>query len=208
MCGMFGIRRDRDLTIYDVRVAADAIASIINYLGRAGDTGHIITGPVWEYFVDHERLFRPTLRQTPFADHDALMQRASLVVGHGGHGTTMRALRHGLPIVGMPARGADQVPITRLLEEWQLERADLALPIGRNAFRAPRVAFYDLSIIKQTRISERLRVGFEANFFNIFNHAIFAAPGANLTSALFGQITRTLPGSNPRQIQFGMKFSS
>jgi UDP:flavonoid glycosyltransferase YjiC (YdhE family) len=59
----------------------------------------------------------------PFADHDALMRRTSLVVGHGGHGTTMRALRHGLPIVGMPARGADQVPITRLLEEWNVGRA-------------------------------------------------------------------------------------
>jgi UDP:flavonoid glycosyltransferase YjiC (YdhE family) len=59
----------------------------------------------------------------PFADHDALMRRASLVVGHGGHGTTMRALRHGLPIVGMPARGADQLPITRLLEEWNVGRA-------------------------------------------------------------------------------------
>jgi hypothetical protein len=30
-----------------------------------------------------------------FADHDALLARASLVVGHGGHGTTMRALRAG-----------------------------------------------------------------------------------------------------------------
>lgn len=58
-----------------------------------------------------------------FADHDALMRRATLVVGHGGHGTTMRALGHGLPIVGMPAKGADQVPITRLLEEWHVGRA-------------------------------------------------------------------------------------
>jgi UDP:flavonoid glycosyltransferase YjiC (YdhE family) len=59
----------------------------------------------------------------PFADHDALMARASLVLGHGGHGTTMRALRHGLPVVGMPATGGDQVPITRLLEEWHVGRA-------------------------------------------------------------------------------------
>lgn len=58
-----------------------------------------------------------------FADHDALMRRACLVVGHGGHGTTMRALQHGLPIVGIPARGADQVPITRFLEEWKVGRA-------------------------------------------------------------------------------------
>ena len=79
MCGMFGIRRDRDLTIYDVRVAADAIASIINYLARGDGTGHIVTGPVWEYFADHERLFRPTLRQTPFAEHDAVLFRQQLV---------------------------------------------------------------------------------------------------------------------------------
>lgn len=58
-----------------------------------------------------------------FADHDRLMDRASLVVGHGGHGTTMRALAHGLPIVGIPAKGADQVPITRLLDEWKVGRA-------------------------------------------------------------------------------------
>ena len=58
-----------------------------------------------------------------FADHDALMARASLVLGHGGHGTTMRALKHGLPIVGVPATGGDQVPITQLLEQWGAGRA-------------------------------------------------------------------------------------
>ena len=58
-----------------------------------------------------------------FADHDALMGRAALVVGHGGHGTTMRALRHGLPMVGMPAKGADQALITRLIEGWNVGRA-------------------------------------------------------------------------------------
>lgn len=44
----------------------------------------------------------------PFADHEQLLRRASLVVGHGGHGTTMRTLRAGVPIVAMPATGADQ----------------------------------------------------------------------------------------------------
>ncbi|MFW0797121.1 HpcH/HpaI aldolase/citrate lyase family protein [Gordonia sp. CPCC 205515] len=79
ICGLFGIRRDRDLTIYDVRVAADVIADVVNYLGRCEDSGHVVTGPVWEYFADHERLFRPTLRQTPFREHDAVMFRQQLV---------------------------------------------------------------------------------------------------------------------------------
>ena len=58
-----------------------------------------------------------------FADHDLLMDRASVVVGHGGHGTTMRALRHGLPIVGIPAKGGDQAPITEMLDRWKVGRA-------------------------------------------------------------------------------------
>ncbi|MVU79995.1 ATP/GTP-binding protein [Nocardia sp. ET3-3] len=79
MCSTFGIRRDRDLTIYDVRVVADVIADIVNYLGRADGTGFTITGPVWEYFADHARMFRPMLRTSPFAELDAVPFRQSLV---------------------------------------------------------------------------------------------------------------------------------
>ncbi|MFE3546308.1 HpcH/HpaI aldolase/citrate lyase family protein [Nocardia sp. NPDC059177] len=79
MCSTFGIRRDRDLTIYDVRVIADVIADIVNYLGRADGSGFIITGPVWEYFADHERMFRPLLRSAPFEESDAVPFRQYLV---------------------------------------------------------------------------------------------------------------------------------
>ncbi len=73
--------------------------------------------------VDPEDLAAPANSHlVAFADHDALMKRASFVVGHGGHGTTMRALRHGLPMVGIPAKGADQAPITQLIEEWKVGR--------------------------------------------------------------------------------------
>jgi len=60
---------------------------------------------------------------TSFADHEQLMERAAVVVGHGGHGTTMRALRHGVPVVGIPAKGLDQAPCTRLIEAWGAGRA-------------------------------------------------------------------------------------
>lgn len=79
ICGLFGIRRDRDVTIYDVRVAAEAIAGIVNMLGRSDGSGFVITGPVWEYFANHERMFAPTLRHTPFRDHDAVYFRQRLV---------------------------------------------------------------------------------------------------------------------------------
>jgi UDP:flavonoid glycosyltransferase YjiC (YdhE family) len=49
-----------------------------------------------------------------FASHDALMERASLVVTHGGHGTAMRALRHGLPMVCLTGQAADQLGVAAL----------------------------------------------------------------------------------------------
>ncbi|MFT3660664.1 MAG: HpcH/HpaI aldolase/citrate lyase family protein [Gordonia sp. (in: high G+C Gram-positive bacteria)] len=79
LCGMFGIRRDRDLTIYDVRVVADIIAAIVNLLGRRDGSGFVISGPVWEYFANHERMFAPRLRQTPFREQNATYFRQQLV---------------------------------------------------------------------------------------------------------------------------------
>jgi UDP:flavonoid glycosyltransferase YjiC (YdhE family) len=74
--------------------------------------------------VDPQELTAPAnAHLVPFADHELLMERASLVVGHGGHGTTMRALRRGLPMVGIPAKGADQIPITQLIDQWGAGRA-------------------------------------------------------------------------------------
>jgi UDP:flavonoid glycosyltransferase YjiC (YdhE family) len=72
---------------------------------------------------------------TSFADHEPLLERAAVMVGHGGHGTTMRALRHGVPIVGIPAKATDQAPNTQLIEAWG---AGVALPpdTGEPAIRA------------------------------------------------------------------------
>lgn len=81
LCGLFGIRRDRDLTIYDVGVVAELIAEVVNHLGRCDGSGFAITGPVWEYFAGHERIFRPQLRETPFAERDASSIRSRMMRG-------------------------------------------------------------------------------------------------------------------------------
>ena len=80
LCGLYGIRRDRDLTIYHVGVVAELISEVVNHLGRADGTGYAISGPVWEYFAGHERMFRPQLRATPFEDRDAQSFRHQLVL--------------------------------------------------------------------------------------------------------------------------------
>jgi citrate lyase beta subunit len=79
MSSSYGIRRDRDLTIYDVRLVADAIGSIVNVLGRADGSGFTVTGPVWEYFHNRPRIFKPQLRQSPFAEHHADSLRQQLL---------------------------------------------------------------------------------------------------------------------------------
>ncbi len=57
------------------------------------------------------------------ADHDDLMRRASLVLTHGGHGTFMRALQNGLPMVVVPGLGGDQPVNAAAAEDWQVGRA-------------------------------------------------------------------------------------
>ncbi len=46
-----------------------------------------------------------------YLPHDEAMARARLVVGHGGHGTTMRALSHGLPLVMLPLHATIDQPM-------------------------------------------------------------------------------------------------
>lgn len=79
LCAAFGIRRSPELTIYDIGPVADVIFDVVNILGRADGTGFTVTGPVWEYFRSHDRLFKPQLRQSPFDAHDALRLRRRLI---------------------------------------------------------------------------------------------------------------------------------
>jgi UDP:flavonoid glycosyltransferase YjiC (YdhE family) len=57
------------------------------------------------------------------ADHDDLMRQANLVVTHGGHGTFMRALKNGLPVVVVPGLGGDQPINAAAAEAWGVGRA-------------------------------------------------------------------------------------
>jgi citrate lyase beta subunit len=62
---LFGIRRNYDITIYDIQVIQNCISSIINYFTRRG-TEYVVSGPVWEYFSTGERVLKPQIRVSPF----------------------------------------------------------------------------------------------------------------------------------------------
>src|SRR5574337_575810 len=53
-----------------------------------------------------------------YAAHDPILRRAALVVTHGGHGTAMRALRHGVPMIVIPGLAHDQAPNAVTMEQW------------------------------------------------------------------------------------------
>lgn len=78
-CSAYGLRRSPDMTAYDVRIVASVIADVVNVLGRADGTGFTITGPVWEYFRLHERMFKPQLRRSPFLEGRAEELRTALI---------------------------------------------------------------------------------------------------------------------------------
>ncbi|WP_407564597.1 HpcH/HpaI aldolase/citrate lyase family protein [Streptomyces sp. 184] len=78
-CAAYGLRRSPDMTAYDVQLVAAAIGDVVNVFGRADGSGFTVTGPVWEYFRQQERLFKPQLRSSPFAAGRAEELRAALI---------------------------------------------------------------------------------------------------------------------------------
>ena len=63
---------------------------------------------------------------------------------------------------------------------------------------------WDLSVIKNTEITEGVRLQFRAEAINALNHPQFLAPNTTPTSTAFGQVTDEWTW--PRVIQFGLKI--
>jgi hypothetical protein len=83
--------------------------------------------------------------------------------------------------------------------------------VGRDTLIGPGVAEIDFSALKVVNVTERVRVQFRAEFFNILNHTNFGTPNTVVfTSATAGPsptagvITGT--STTSRQIQFGLKL--
>jgi len=78
---------------------------------------------------------------------------------------------------------------------------------------------WDISILKNTKLTERVNMQFRADFYNAFNHPQFADPGGTTFGTVgFEDITGNTPATatdvaithtnvNPRLIQFGLKFT-
>jgi outer membrane receptor protein involved in Fe transport len=76
---------------------------------------------------------------------------------------------------------------------------------GRNTFRGPRFFNVDASLVKSFAITEKKRVVFRAEAYNLFNNVDFDKPSLAIsTPATFGKISNVV--NNPRLLQGALRF--
>jgi hypothetical protein len=75
---------------------------------------------------------------------------------------------------------------------------------GRGIINGPSTTRFDLSLIKNIRFSENVRLQLRGEAFNIFNHTNFRTIIVNVTAGNYGQVTAV---RDPRTIQLGAKLS-
>ena len=83
--------------------------------------------------------------------------------------------------------------------------------LGRDTLNGPGIAELDFSVLKSTKVTEKIRLQLRAEFFNILNRANFGIPNSVVYTAAgttpsptAGLITST--STTSRQIQFGLKL--
>jgi hypothetical protein len=75
---------------------------------------------------------------------------------------------------------------------------------GRNILRSDSLQNFDLSLFREDRLTERVKLQLRAELFNAFNHPTFGIPQNVFTSPQFGQASGT--ASTARQVQLGLKL--
>ena len=85
--------------------------------------------------------------------------------------------------------------------------------LGRNTYHGPQGFYSDLSVVKKFRVTERFTAQFRTDFFNLFNHPVYAFSANNGGNVCVdcqggnnGKITNIEDGTSMRQIQFAIRF--
>lgn len=74
---------------------------------------------------------------------------------------------------------------------------------GRNIIDGPGYQSVNVSLVKNTHLTESVNLQFRGEVFNLFNHPNFNLPDNFFGSPTFGQITSA---RDPRHLQFGLKL--
>ncbi|HEV2667118.1 MAG TPA: carboxypeptidase regulatory-like domain-containing protein, partial [Blastocatellia bacterium] len=100
-------------------------------------------------------------------------------------------------------RGAD--PIVQWFNKAAFDEApnERRGTAGVGMIEGPGRYFWDISARKQFRVTERVRMQFQADFFNAFNQVLLNSPNTNVSSGDYGRINSGAPGRN---IQIGLRL--
>jgi hypothetical protein len=88
--------------------------------------------------------------------------------------------------------------------------------LPRDFARGPGAWQIDMGIGKHIPVTERVRLDFRTEFFNIFNHPQYGLPVANISASNFGMINQTVNTTTPvspvgtgtpREIQFSLRLA-
>ena len=109
--------------------------------------------------------------------------------------------------VGKPNANAPHI-----IRQWFNTSAFANIPPGgtrpgdapRGSVTGPGAQRWDLSLFKNTKISERVTAQFRAESFNFFNHTNYDTIRTSLSSRTFGHV---LSARDPRIIQLALKFN-
>lgn len=76
---------------------------------------------------------------------------------------------------------------------------------GRNILTGPGRVNFDYSVFKNFALTERTKLQFRTEIFNLFNHAQFDLPNTSIGNPAAGRITGIV--GTPRQMQFALRLS-
>ncbi len=128
------------------------------------------------------------------------------------------------PGINLRPNVSGSLAVTGSHVEWFADRAAFTSPctttgstttcspgdMGRNSVIGPSFINTDLSLIKNTKITERVNLQFRADAFDVFNHPNFGNPNLTVGSSTFGSITSTrFPNGDfgsARQLQLALKL--
>ena len=79
--------------------------------------------------------------------------------------------------------------------------------VQRNSFTGPGEFLSDMSIFKNFTITEQVKAQFQAEFFNVFNHPIYANPSSCIDCGGQGIINSLEANSQMRQFQVGFRVT-
>lgn len=102
---------------------------------------------------------------------------------------------------------------TNGVDDPNRQRADQRIRLANNlryfpsripGLRGHGLNLWDISIVKQVRMTDRVRAQVHVEFLNAFNRAVYNNPNTDPTNAAFGKVTQQ--GNLPRDIQVAAKI--